>query len=116
MMHFDFQVGDLDEAVAEAVAIGATLATHQPQENVRVLFDPAGHPFCLCHDAEGGARNARARTRCRRTHTLASLRQPNLLTVGVTPSCRAPGRTACSSGWSCVSAGCPVRASVRPFW
>jgi len=53
MMHFDFQVEDLDEAVAEAVALGATLAMHQPQENVRVLFDPAGHPFCLCRDAEG---------------------------------------------------------------
>src|SRR5687767_376485 len=44
MMHFDFQVGDLDSAVAEALALGATLATHQPQNNVRVLFDPAGHP------------------------------------------------------------------------
>ena len=22
----------------------------QPQENVRVLLDPAGHPFCLCRD------------------------------------------------------------------
>ena len=53
MMHFDFQVGDLDEAVAEAVDLGATLAKHQPQENVRVLFDPAGHPFCLCRDADG---------------------------------------------------------------
>ena len=51
MMHLDFQVGDLEEAVAEAVALGATLAEHQPQENVRVLFDPAGHPFCLCGDA-----------------------------------------------------------------
>ncbi|MFI6320682.1 VOC family protein [Nonomuraea sp. NPDC050556] len=50
MMHFDFQVGDLDDAVAEAVALGATLAAHQPQENVRVLVDPAGHPFCLCRD------------------------------------------------------------------
>jgi predicted enzyme related to lactoylglutathione lyase len=50
MMHFDFQVGDLDSAVAEAVSLGATLATHQPQENVRVLVDPAGHPFCLCRD------------------------------------------------------------------
>jgi catechol 2,3-dioxygenase-like lactoylglutathione lyase family enzyme len=40
MMHFDFQVGDLDSAVAES----------QPQANVRVLFDPAGHPFCLCYD------------------------------------------------------------------
>ena len=50
MMHFDFQVGDLDSAVAEAVALGATVAAHQPQDNVRVLFDPAGHPFCLCRD------------------------------------------------------------------
>ena len=53
MMHFDFQVEDLDEAVTEAVALGAGLAMHQPQENVRVLFDPAGHPFCLGRDAEG---------------------------------------------------------------
>ncbi|WP_432184455.1 VOC family protein [Streptomyces tendae] len=50
MMHFDFQVGDLDSAVAEAVALGATPAEDQPQENVRVLLDPAGHPFCLCLD------------------------------------------------------------------
>ncbi|MFI9388712.1 VOC family protein [Kutzneria sp. NPDC052558] len=50
MMHFDFQVGDLDEAVAEAKALGATEAEFQPQNNVRVLFDPAGHPFCLCVD------------------------------------------------------------------
>ncbi|MBS2553577.1 VOC family protein [Catenulispora sp. NL8] len=50
MLHLDFQVGDLDEAVAEAVALGAVPAEHQPRENVRVLFDPAGHPFCLCCD------------------------------------------------------------------
>lgn len=50
MMHLDFQVGDLEEAVAEAVALGATVAGHQPQEDVRVMFDPAGHPFCLCFD------------------------------------------------------------------
>jgi predicted enzyme related to lactoylglutathione lyase len=30
MMHFDFQVGDLDSAVAEAVALGASVASHQP--------------------------------------------------------------------------------------
>jgi predicted enzyme related to lactoylglutathione lyase len=52
MMHFDFQVGDLDSAVAEAVALGATVAPVQPQENVRVLFDPAAHPFCLCRDED----------------------------------------------------------------
>jgi predicted enzyme related to lactoylglutathione lyase len=50
MMHFDFQVGDLDAAVAEAVALGARVAAAQPHDNVRVLFDPAGHPFCLCCD------------------------------------------------------------------
>ena len=50
MMHLDFQVGDLDSAVADAVALGATLAAHQPHDNVRVLLDPAGHPFCLCRD------------------------------------------------------------------
>jgi catechol 2,3-dioxygenase-like lactoylglutathione lyase family enzyme len=48
MMHLDFQVGDLDSAVAEATALGATVAPYQPQENVRVMLDPAGHPFCLC--------------------------------------------------------------------
>jgi catechol 2,3-dioxygenase-like lactoylglutathione lyase family enzyme len=52
MMHFDFQVGDLDAAVAEAVALGARPAEHQPQENVRVLLDPAGHPFCLCREQD----------------------------------------------------------------
>ncbi len=52
MMHLDFQVGDLDSAVAEAVDLGATVAATQPQDNVRVLFDPAGHPFCLCRDED----------------------------------------------------------------
>lgn len=52
MLHLDFQVGDLDAAVAEALALGATEASHQPRDNVRVLFDPAGHPFCLCLDDE----------------------------------------------------------------
>jgi predicted enzyme related to lactoylglutathione lyase len=52
MMHFDFQVGDLDSSVAEAIDLGATLATSQPQENVRVLLDPAGHPFCLVLDQD----------------------------------------------------------------
>ena len=34
-------------AVARALELGAELPEHQPQENVRVLLDPAGHPFCL---------------------------------------------------------------------
>jgi len=47
MMHLDLQVEDLDAAVADAVALGARVAEFQPQDNVRVLLDPAGHPFCL---------------------------------------------------------------------
>jgi hypothetical protein len=27
--------------------MGATLAQVQPQDDVRVLLDPDGHPFCL---------------------------------------------------------------------
>jgi hypothetical protein len=59
MMHFDFQVTDLDAGVAEAVALGATLAEYQQQEHLRVLFDPAGHPFCLCLDEQWGAERCR---------------------------------------------------------
>lgn len=48
--HLDIAVGDLDEAVRWAVAAGAVLADVQPQQHVRVMFDPAGHPFCLFED------------------------------------------------------------------
>ena len=51
-MHLDFGVIDLDAAVAYAVNAGARLAEFQPQEDVRVLFDPAGHPFCLYIDPD----------------------------------------------------------------
>ena len=43
----EIQVDDLEAGVAHAVAQGATLAGFQPQEDVRVCLDPAGHPFCL---------------------------------------------------------------------
>jgi catechol 2,3-dioxygenase-like lactoylglutathione lyase family enzyme len=49
-MHLDFEVEDLPAAVADAVSLGATVAEFQPQDNVRVLLDPAGHPFCLYVD------------------------------------------------------------------
>lgn len=45
--HLDIWVAELGPAVEWAVAQGATLADFQPQDDVRVLFDPAGHPFCL---------------------------------------------------------------------
>jgi hypothetical protein len=46
-MHLDFEVSDLEQAVAHAVEIGATEADFQPQDDVRVMLDPVGHPFCL---------------------------------------------------------------------
>ena len=49
-MHLDIEVDDLETAGAEAVAAGAVLADYQPQEEVRVYLDPAGHPFCLWVD------------------------------------------------------------------
>jgi catechol 2,3-dioxygenase-like lactoylglutathione lyase family enzyme len=52
MMHLDVAVDDLDEAVAAARELGATLAAYQPQDDVRVLLDPAGHPFCLYLDRD----------------------------------------------------------------
>ena len=50
MLHLDIRVDDLDAAVEHAVAAGARLADRQPQDRVRVLLDPAGHPFCLFLD------------------------------------------------------------------
>jgi catechol 2,3-dioxygenase-like lactoylglutathione lyase family enzyme len=50
MTHLDIEVDDLRAATAHAVDAGATLADFQPQEHVRVLLDPAGHPFCLWVD------------------------------------------------------------------
>jgi catechol 2,3-dioxygenase-like lactoylglutathione lyase family enzyme len=50
MLHLDIKVDDLDAAVAHAQAVGARLADHQPQPRVRVMLDPAGHPFCLFLD------------------------------------------------------------------
>jgi len=47
MIHLDIRVDDLDAAVAHALAAGARLAEHQPRSDLRVLLDPAGHPFCL---------------------------------------------------------------------
>jgi catechol 2,3-dioxygenase-like lactoylglutathione lyase family enzyme len=45
--HLDIRVDDLAAAVAWAEACGARLAEVQPQERVRVMLDPDGHPFCL---------------------------------------------------------------------
>jgi catechol 2,3-dioxygenase-like lactoylglutathione lyase family enzyme len=50
MIHLDIRVEDLEAAVAHALASGARLADYQGREDLRVLLDPAGHPFCLFLD------------------------------------------------------------------
>jgi hypothetical protein len=49
-VHLDVGVRDVAQAVDDAVALGATVAAYQPQDDVRVVLDPAGHPFCLYLD------------------------------------------------------------------
>ena len=46
-VHLDIWVEDLDAGVAWAVDAGAVVAAHQPQDDVVVMLDPEGHPFCL---------------------------------------------------------------------
>lgn len=46
-LHLDFEVDDLETAVAHATELGAVAADFQPQDDVRVMLDPDGHPFCL---------------------------------------------------------------------
>ena len=45
--HLEVRVDDLEAALAHALSCGAVLAQEQPQDDVRVCLDPAGHPFCL---------------------------------------------------------------------
>ena len=47
-IHLDLAVTELEAAVAEAERLGARIAPVQPApDRLRVLLDPAGHPFCL---------------------------------------------------------------------
>lgn len=48
MAHLDFAVNDLEKAVQYAVQCGATVAEEQFSDSWTVMFNPAGHPFCLC--------------------------------------------------------------------
>ena len=52
-VHLEVLVDDLEGALRHALECGARLAEHQPQEDVRVCLDPAGHPFCLWVDPTG---------------------------------------------------------------
>lgn len=47
MLHLDFYVENLEEAVAYAIQLGARQADEQYFRTSRTMFDPAGHPFCL---------------------------------------------------------------------
>ncbi len=51
-VHLDVGVSHIAAAVEDAVGLGATLAEFQPQDDVRVMLDPTGHPFCLYLDRE----------------------------------------------------------------
>jgi predicted enzyme related to lactoylglutathione lyase len=49
-VHLDFAVADLDQAIAQALAAGATLdgpARTRPWGRIAVLADPFGNGFCL---------------------------------------------------------------------
>ena len=46
-VHLELGTDDVRAAVDHAIECGATLAAVQPQEQVRVMLDPDGHPFCL---------------------------------------------------------------------
>ncbi|MDR1704073.1 MAG: VOC family protein [Clostridiales bacterium] len=52
MAHIDFIVEDMGKAVEYAVKCGARVADEQFSEYWTVMFDPAGHPFCLCKGKE----------------------------------------------------------------
>ena len=52
-LHLDFRGGDMEAAVAHAIALGATRAEPQPEgADFKVMLDPDGHPFCLCPPGE----------------------------------------------------------------
>lgn len=46
-IHLDIATDDVQRSVELAIELGAAVAEWQPQEDVTVMLDPAGHPFCL---------------------------------------------------------------------
>lgn len=56
-IHIDFQVPNVARAVEEALRLGAVRADAQfgsPEEEFVTMFDPDGHPFCLCASSNQG--------------------------------------------------------------
>ncbi|WP_127783108.1 VOC family protein [Rhodococcus sp. X156] len=58
-VHLDLYVAGLDQAVAEATALGATV-TSRPRDGLVVLTSPGGLPFCLVAHAGESRRAAPA--------------------------------------------------------
>jgi predicted enzyme related to lactoylglutathione lyase len=56
MMHFEVLVDDLEAAVQRVCELGGSEASVQPADRdrtrLRIMLDPAGHPFCLFVDSE----------------------------------------------------------------
>ena len=56
MMHFEVLVDDLEAAVRLVRRSGGSEAPHQPPDRdptrIRIMLDPAGHPFCMFLDGE----------------------------------------------------------------
>jgi hypothetical protein len=54
MIHFEVSVTDLELAIAAVQRAGGSVASRQPNDRdpaqLRVVLDPAGHPFCLFRD------------------------------------------------------------------
>lgn len=48
MAHLDFAVNDVEKAVEYALTCGAKKSNLQFSTDWTVMFDPEGHPFCLC--------------------------------------------------------------------
>ncbi len=53
-MHFELMVDDLHTTVSALQGMGATLAEYQRPDDagLRVMLDPAGHPFCVATAAD----------------------------------------------------------------
>ena len=56
MMHFEILVDDLEAAIGLVARSGGSVAPWQPPDRdptrIRIMLDPAGHPFCLFVDGE----------------------------------------------------------------
>jgi hypothetical protein len=56
--HFDYVVADPHAAAQHLLRLGGSLAAHQdpgdPDPDLLVMLDPAGHPFCLIRSSAAG--------------------------------------------------------------